>query len=111
MTLLFLLRLRLILAMQLADNGLLLLSCSLLHFNNKYFQYGASAIMVSNHGGRQLDGVQASIDALPEITDMVNRIDPSVEVYMDGGVRTGVTFIARGARALCFTAQSRHAQL
>ncbi len=45
--------------------------------------------MVSNHGARQLDGVQASIDALPDIVDEVNRVDPSIEVYIDGGVRQG----------------------
>jgi L-lactate dehydrogenase (cytochrome) len=47
---------------------------------------GADAIIVSNHGGRQLDGAPSSISALPEIVDAVgNRI----EVHMDGGIRSG----------------------
>jgi len=47
---------------------------------------GASAIMVSNHGGRQLDTSPASIEALPEIAKAVGD---KIEIYMDGGVRTG----------------------
>lgn len=47
---------------------------------------GADAIIVSNHGGRQLDGAESSINALPEVADAVgNRI----EVHMDGGIRSG----------------------
>jgi L-lactate dehydrogenase (cytochrome) len=47
---------------------------------------GADALIVSNHGGRQLDGAPSSISALPEIVDAVgNRI----EVHMDGGIRSG----------------------
>ena len=47
---------------------------------------GADALVVSNHGGRQLDGAASSISALPEIVDAVgNRI----EVHMDGGIRSG----------------------
>jgi L-lactate dehydrogenase (cytochrome) len=47
---------------------------------------GADALIVSNHGGRQLDGAASSISALPEIVDAVgNRI----EVHMDGGIRSG----------------------
>ena len=47
---------------------------------------GADALIVSNHGGRQLDGAASSISALPEIVDTVgNRI----EVHMDGGIRSG----------------------
>ncbi len=45
--------------------------------------------MVSNHGGRQLDGVLSGIDALEEIVDAVKEVDPRVEIYMDGGVRQG----------------------
>lgn len=48
---------------------------------------GASAIIVSNHGGRQLDGGIAAIDALPGI---VERIGGSAEIILDGGVRRGV---------------------
>ena len=47
---------------------------------------GADAIIVSNHGGRQLDGAPASIDALPAIIDAVGA---EHEVWVDGGIRTG----------------------
>lgn len=63
-------------------------------------EHGASAIVVSNHGGRQLDGVQASIDVLPEAVDAV---DGRLEIYMDGGVRRGtdvLVALALGARAV-----------
>src|SRR5512133_3290779 len=59
---------------------------------------GADALIVSNHGGRQLDGAPSSISALPEIVDTVgNRI----EVHMDGGIRSGqhvLKAVALGAR-------------
>ena len=61
---------------------------------------GAAAISVSNHGGRQLDGVPASIRALPEVVAAVNG---QVEVLMDGGVRRGsdiVKAVCLGARAV-----------
>lgn len=48
---------------------------------------GAEAIIVSNHGARQVDGIPASIEALTEIVESVNG---KIEVYMDGGVRQGV---------------------
>jgi L-lactate dehydrogenase (cytochrome) len=47
---------------------------------------GADAIVVSNHGGRQLDGAMSSIEALPAIVDAVGH---QTEVWFDGGVRTG----------------------
>src|SRR5204862_6601481 len=47
---------------------------------------GADAIVVSNHGGRQLDGAISSIRALPEIVDAV---DGKTEIWMDGGIRSG----------------------
>ena len=47
---------------------------------------GADAIVVSNHGGRQLDGAPSSIEALPPI---VAAVGDNVEVWMDGGVRSG----------------------
>jgi L-lactate dehydrogenase (cytochrome) len=47
---------------------------------------GADAIVVSNHGGRQLDGASSSIRALPEVVDAVGG---SVEVLFDGGIRSG----------------------
>src|SRR3954464_10006483 len=63
-------------------------------------QQGAGRILVSNHGGRQLDGVAASIDALPEVVEAVGG---RVEVLVDGGVRRGtdvVKALALGARAV-----------
>ena len=50
-------------------------------------QSGADAIVVSNHGGRQLDGAISSIRALPEIFDVTKN--HSVEVWLDGGIRSG----------------------
>jgi isopentenyl diphosphate isomerase/L-lactate dehydrogenase-like FMN-dependent dehydrogenase len=61
---------------------------------------GAAGVVVSNHGGRQLDGVSATLRALPEIVRAVNG---QVEVLMDGGVRRGgdiVKAICLGARAV-----------
>ncbi len=49
-------------------------------------QSGADAIVVSNHGGRQLDGAQSSIKALPPI---VAAVGDQIEVWMDGGIRSG----------------------
>jgi 4-hydroxymandelate oxidase len=62
-------------------------------------EHGVDGIWVSNHGGRQLDGVAASIDALPEV---VEAADGRCEVYVDGGLRRGtdvVKALALGARA------------
>jgi 4-hydroxymandelate oxidase len=61
---------------------------------------GADAIIVSNHGGRALDGVAATIDALPRVADRVARRMP---VLMDGGIRRGgdvLKALARGATAV-----------
>ena len=61
-------------------------------------QSGADAIVVSNHGGRQLDGAQSSIRALPPIVDAVGD---KIEVWMDGGIRSGqdmLKALALGAR-------------
>ena len=61
---------------------------------------GASAVVVSNHGGRQLDCVPASLQVLPEIVTAVNG---RVEVLMDGGIRRGsdvIKAICLGARAV-----------
>jgi len=61
---------------------------------------GAAAIVVSNHGGRQLDGVPASLRALPEV---VAAVGGQTEVLMDGGIRRGsdiVKAICLGARAV-----------
>lgn len=59
---------------------------------------GADAIVVSNHGGRQLDGASSSISTLPRIVEAVGH---RVEVHMDGGIRSGqdvLKAIALGAR-------------
>ncbi len=59
---------------------------------------GADALVVSNHGGRQLDGAPPSIEALPAIADAVGG---RIEVWMDGGVRSGqdvLKAVALGAR-------------
>jgi len=50
-------------------------------------EYGVDGIIVSNHGGRQLDGVIASIDALPEI---VEAVDGQIPILLDSGVRRGI---------------------
>ncbi|MGH2486542.1 MAG: alpha-hydroxy acid oxidase, partial [Ktedonobacterales bacterium] len=62
--------------------------------------HGAAAVVVSNHGGRQLDGAVATMDALPEVIAAVNG---HAEVYVDGGVRRGTDVLkalALGARAV-----------
>jgi isopentenyl diphosphate isomerase/L-lactate dehydrogenase-like FMN-dependent dehydrogenase len=62
-------------------------------------EHGADAVWVSNHGGRQLDGVAAGLDALPEVVEAVSA---RCEVYVDGGIRRGTDVIkalALGARA------------
>ncbi|XP_070380746.1 L-lactate oxidase-like [Dermacentor albipictus] len=64
------------------------------------YKNGASAVMVSNHGGRVLDDVPAALDALPEVVAAVGN---RMEVYMDGGVRSGadaVKALSLGARAV-----------
>jgi L-lactate dehydrogenase (cytochrome) len=61
---------------------------------------GAAAVVVSNHGGRQLDGVRATIQVLPEVIEAVNG---RVEVLLDSGVRRGgdvVKALCLGARAV-----------
>jgi L-lactate dehydrogenase (cytochrome) len=59
---------------------------------------GADAMVVSNHGGRQLDGAPSSIEALPAI---VEAVGDKIEVWMDGGIRSGqdvLKAVALGAR-------------
>jgi L-lactate dehydrogenase (cytochrome) len=66
---------------------------------------GADAIIVSNHGGRQLDGAPSSISVLPEIAGAVRD---QVEVFFDGGIRTGsdiVKALGRGAHS-CLTGRA-----
>jgi L-lactate dehydrogenase (cytochrome) len=63
-------------------------------------QSGADALIVSNHGGRQLDGAPSSIQALPGIVDAVGS---QIEVHMDGGIRSGQDVLkarALGARGV-----------
>jgi 4-hydroxymandelate oxidase len=63
-------------------------------------EHGAAGIIVSNHGGRQLDGVPPTIVALPEVVDAVAG---RCEVYLDGGIRRGTDVLkalALGARAV-----------
>src|SRR5207253_3428044 len=62
--------------------------------------HGAAAVWVSHRGGRQLDGVAATLDALPEV---VEAVAGRCEVYLDGGVRRGTDVLkalALGARAV-----------
>jgi L-lactate dehydrogenase (cytochrome) len=61
---------------------------------------GADALVVSNHGGRQLDGVPGSIRSLPEVAAAVGK---HIEVLVDGGIRNGgdvVKALSLGARAV-----------
>jgi isopentenyl diphosphate isomerase/L-lactate dehydrogenase-like FMN-dependent dehydrogenase len=63
-------------------------------------EHGAAAVVVSNHGGRQLDGVSSSLDALEEV---VEAVDGRAEVLLDGGVRRGTDVLkalALGAHAV-----------
>ena len=63
-------------------------------------EHGATGIVVSNHGGRQLDGVAPTLEMLPEVVDAVAG---GCEVLMDGGIRRGtdvVTALALGAKAV-----------
>ena len=63
-------------------------------------EHGAKAVVVSNHGGRQLDAAPATCEALPHIVDAAGDL---CEIYVDGGIRRGgdvVKAIALGARAV-----------
>jgi isopentenyl diphosphate isomerase/L-lactate dehydrogenase-like FMN-dependent dehydrogenase len=64
----------------------------------KAVEAGASAIVVSNHGGRQLDGVSATLRVLPEV---VAAVGDKVEVLLDGGIRRGSDVV----KALCLGAR------
>ncbi|MBA4012175.1 MAG: alpha-hydroxy-acid oxidizing enzyme [Phenylobacterium sp.] len=66
---------------------------------------GAQGLVVSNHGGRQLDGVRSSISALPAVVDAVGG---DLEVFMDGGIRSGLDVLkalSLGAKA-CFVGRA-----
>jgi isopentenyl diphosphate isomerase/L-lactate dehydrogenase-like FMN-dependent dehydrogenase len=63
-------------------------------------EHSAVGVVVSNHGGRQLDGVSATLDALPEV---VQAVDGRAEILLDGGIRRGtdvVKALALGAQAV-----------
>jgi L-lactate dehydrogenase (cytochrome) len=60
---------------------------------------GADAVVVSNHGGRQLDGVASTLSVLPEVLEAVGS---HVEVLMDGGIRSGADIV----KALCIGARA-----
>jgi L-lactate dehydrogenase (cytochrome) len=62
-------------------------------------EIGADAIMISNHGGRQLDGGRAPFDQLPEIVDAVGG---EIEIICDGGIRRGT----HALKALCLGANA-----
>mgnify|MGYP001493220027 FL=1 len=62
---------------------------------------GADAIIVSNHGGRQLDGAPSSIQVLPEIVDAVGN---KIEVHIDGGIRSGQDVV----KSLCLGAKGTY---
>jgi L-lactate dehydrogenase (cytochrome) len=66
-------------------------------------QHGAAAIVISNHGGRQVDGTPATLHMLQEIAPELKAGGSRMEVYLDGGVRTGQDVVvarACGARAV-----------
>jgi L-lactate dehydrogenase (cytochrome) len=64
-------------------------------------KFGADAIIVSNHGGRQLDGAPSSISVLPHIVDEVGK---EVEIHFDGGIRSGQDVL----KALCLGAKAAY---
>ena len=64
----------------------------------KAVEAGASAVVVSNHGGRQLDGVSATLRVLPEV---VAAVGDKVDVLLDGGIRRGSDVV----KALCLGAR------
>ncbi len=61
-------------------------------------EHGVSGIVVSNHGGRQLDGAMTSIEALPEVVEAVTG---RCEVYLDGGIRRGTDILKALALGAC----------
>ena len=66
-------------------------------------RHGVQGIIVSNHGGRQLDTCQSTIDALPDIIDAIRNEKHQIDVYVDGGIRRGTDILkamALGAKAV-----------
>ncbi|KAH7943410.1 hypothetical protein HPB52_007813 [Rhipicephalus sanguineus] len=87
--------LRSITTLPLVAKGILTAESALAAYEN-----GASAVVVSNHGGRLLDGNRATIEVLPEV---VAAVGDRMEIYLDGGVRSGadaVKAVSFGARAV-----------
>jgi len=67
-------------------------------------EHGVDGIIVSNHGGRQVDGAIAAIDALPVVVEAVRSSGSDMPVLMDSGIRTGADVfkaLALGAQAVC----------
>lgn len=67
-------------------------------------QHGIDGIIVSNHGGRQVDGAIAAIDALPKVVEAVRKAGSNMPILMDSGIRTGADVfkaLALGAKAVC----------
>mmetsp|Transcript_8360 Transcript_8360/g.12544 ORF Transcript_8360/g.12544 Transcript_8360/m.12544 type:complete len:483 (+) Transcript_8360:396-1844(+) len=69
------------------------------------YKHGAEGIVVSNHGGRQLDYSRSAIETLPEVMDALKKVgaDKKMEVFIDGGIRRGTDIfkaIALGAKAV-----------
>lgn len=67
-------------------------------------KYGVDGIIVSNHGGRQVDGAIAAIDALAQVVEAVRKTGSNIPILMDSGIRTGAHIfkaIALGATAVC----------
>ncbi|CAF3586186.1 unnamed protein product [Rotaria sp. Silwood1] len=66
-------------------------------------KHGVQGIIVSNHGGRQLDTCQSTVDALPDIMDAIRSEHHQIDVYIDGGIRRGTDIlkaVALGAKAV-----------
>ncbi len=67
-------------------------------------KYGVDGIIVSNHGGRQVDGAIAAIDALPKVVKAIRKAGSDMPILMDSGIRTGADIfkaLALGAKAVC----------
>ncbi len=67
-------------------------------------KYGVDGIIVSNHGGRQVDGAISAIDALPKVVEAVRKAGSEMPILMDSGIRTGAHIfkaLALGAKAVC----------
>ena len=68
-------------------------------------RHGVAGILLSNHGGRQLDSAKSAIEILPKVVDALKRegLESSLEIFVDGGVRRGTDIfkaLALGARAV-----------